>query len=707
MSTTALGAARKRRIGTDLRPSRRSPAALLGVAALVIATSAIALTIPTADAAAGAFAAVLLAATAFLGGRVADSASPIRVTLVGSTLSVGAIVVALAAPGAAAFVATFAAGVTVPAAFALFAVRTVPAGRVTPRYLLPTPLEVSHLRRPTFRIARAAAITAGSLTVTVAAVDAIADAPAAVAVGAVAVLAAVIAMIATVRLARPRRAAETAGAMLALGALAVAAMALVAAIAGAIAPEATEPWVVIAAGALMALGSLPLLRPTRPARLARPGSAGYRAAIRGYDPSRRRAPAAAAVARSASDVRRLVQQARDAGLPVRVHSTGHSAGSVDPVDGAALIRVLIDEPVHVDPEAGTACIPAGTPWSDVLETIAPHRLGAPHGSSSHVGAVGYLLRGGLSFYGRGRGVAVNSVESFEIVTANSELRTVDAANDRDLYWALRGGGGGFGIVTAVTIRLFPLEHVVTGMVAFEADRARDLARAWVRWAGNAPDEITTSFRVVRMPALPGMPADLRGRPLVVVDGAAHALGADGTRPEDAVATMLDALGAIADPVFDSWRTTTPDEVPYTHVDPPIGVNHDFDHQLLVELGDAGADAFVTAALETEFATAELRQLGGALGRRPADGGALAHYPGAFSSFAVALTGNDPDGARRRLDAIRSALSPWDTGSVVPTFAPDRSRPQQPLDRETVRQSGEIRRRVDPTGVFAGEVAPGA
>jgi len=390
-----------------------------------------------------------------------------------------------------------------------------------------------------------------------------------------------------------------------------------------------------------------------------------------------------------------------------VHSTGHSAGSVDPVDGAALIRVLIDEPVQVDPQARTARIPAGTPWSDVLEAITPHRLGAPHGSSSHVGAVGYLLRGGLSFYGRGRGVAVNSVQSLEIVAANAELRTVDASSDPELFWALRGGGGGFGIVTAVTIRLFPLERVVTGMVAFEADRAKELARAWVRWAQDAPDEITTSFRVVRMPGLPGMPADLRGRPLVVVDGAAHALAADGTRPEDAVATMLDTLGAIATPVFDSWRTTTPHEVPYTHVDPPIGVTHDFDHQMLVELGDAGADAFVAAALETEFATAELRQLGGALGRRPADGGALAHYPGAFSSFAVALSGKDPEGARRRLDGIRAALSPWDTGRVVPTFAPDRSRPQRPLDADTARRAHEVRRRIDPTGLFAGEVAPGA
>jgi FAD/FMN-containing dehydrogenase len=390
-----------------------------------------------------------------------------------------------------------------------------------------------------------------------------------------------------------------------------------------------------------------------------------------------------------------------------VHSTGHSAGSVAPVDGAALIRVLIDEPVTVDPDAATARIPAGTSWADVLEAIAPLGFGAPHGSSSHVGAVGYLLRGGLSFYGRARGVAVNSVESIELVTASGEVLTIDAQRDPELFWAVRGGGGGFGVVTAVTIRLFPLRSVVTGMVAFEADDARELARAWVRWAGEAPESITTSFRVVRMPGLPGMPRDLQGRPLVVVDGVAHASDADGVRPEDAVAAMLERLEAVAEPVFDSWRLTSPHEVPFTHVDPPMGVKHDFDHQLLRELGDDGADAFVDAALDADLATAELRQLGAALGRRPADGGALAHYPGAFASFAVALTGSDPEGARARLDGIRAALTPWDAGCIVPTFAPDASRPQRPLDADAAARARAIRFRVDPTGVFAGEIAAGA
>jgi len=526
----------------------------------------------------------------------------------------------------------------------------------TPRYLLPMPLPLSARSRRPMRRFFAAAVAAGAAIAAAPVLTVSVGRPAASAVAALGVAVLLALTVAATHRARRMQEAETAAAVWAIGCLALGAIGLATLLALAVLPfpAAAVVWAVVALAA--AVAALP--RRPRPPRLERPGQRAFRTAVSGYELNHKLAPDAAAVARSVAEVSALVTEAREQGLTVRTHSTGHRSSVVTPMRGEALVRVLIDEPVTVDPQARTARIPAGAKWADVLEAIAPHGLGAPHGSSGDVGVVGYLLR---------------------------------------------GGGGGFGIVTAVTIRLFPLTEVVTGSILFDVADARAVARAWYAWTQDAPAEITTSLRISEVPKLPGIPRRLAGRQCVLIDGAAHRVSPNGADPLAAVESLLAALSATAQPLLNSWRPATPHEVPFTHMDLPFGLRHAADHLLLRDLGADGVDAFVEEAVRANI-LCELRRLGGALSHEPRDAGAVGLYRGAFAYFAGRL-GPDDDTVRETFDRMRDALSPWDTGFVVPTFASDASRPQRLVDEDVQERVRVIRARVDPCGVFAGDVAP--
>jgi FAD/FMN-containing dehydrogenase len=182
-----------------------------------------------------------------------------------------------------------------------------------------------------------------------------------------------------------------------------------------------------------------------------PGTPGYREATAVYNLFAPVQPDEAVIADSAGSVAAAITRARSRGLDVEVISTGHASSMADQMSGALLVRTVPSGPVEIDPQTHRARIPAGTRWGAVAEAAAQYGLGAMHGSSPDVGAVGYLLRGGLSFYGRRFGLAANSLRAVELVAADGQLHRVDTDHDPSLFWAVRGGGGGFG-VCAVTWR---------------------------------------------------------------------------------------------------------------------------------------------------------------------------------------------------------------------------------------------------------------
>ncbi|GAA0400326.1 FAD-binding oxidoreductase [Microbispora corallina] len=445
--------------------------------------------------------------------------------------------------------------------------------------------------------------------------------------------------------------------------------------------------------------------------VAAPGEPAYETATRVFNLAAPARPAAAVTARTLDEVRAAVRYAESEGLGVRVHATGHAAGSVAPMDGALLIRTRLAGGVEVDPGRRVARVPAGARWREVVEAAAPHGLAAPHGSSPTVGVVGYLLRGGVSFYGRKVGVAANGVRAVELVTAGGDVRRVDAASDPELLWALRGGGGGFGVVTSVELDLFPARGVVTGAAFWPAAHAPRLLRLWRRWARHAPWEAATSVRILNLPDLPEIPAELRAGPVLCLAGVVLA----GDHPASAPAQAEELLGPLrsaAPPLLDTWRPARPAEVLETHMDPTEPVALHGDHLLLGEIGDDAVDAFCRVTGEgsgSPLVSAELRQLGGALAVPVADGGALDHIDACYAYMGAGL----PEGPEseeaigRRFALVRAALAPWDTGRTAPTFVESTQRPQGHLTAEQVETLDRVRRRVDPPGLFRGDVTPGA
>ncbi|WP_331739269.1 FAD-binding protein (plasmid) [Streptomyces sp. NBC_00637] len=451
----------------------------------------------------------------------------------------------------------------------------------------------------------------------------------------------------------------------------------------------------------------------RDAVLARPGSPEYEQAAAVFNLAAPQRPAAAVTARSAEEVRAAVRAAVRAGLPVRTHTTGHASGAVRPADGALLVRTRLTGGVEIDTARRVARVPAGTTWGDVVRAAAPHGLAAAHGSAEGVGVVGYLLGGGVSFYGRSTGLAVNTLRAIELVTADGQSVRADAVHEPELFWALRGGGGGFGVVTCVEIALFPVAKVVTGAGYWSAAHAGPLLECWRAWARHAPREATTSLRLMNLPPVPGVPPQLAAGPVLCVDGAVLARrDEDVAAARESAAELLGPLREITEPLLDTWAETGPAGVLDAHMDPADPVPFVGDHLLLRELGDEGAAAFLDVVGErsgSPLAVATLRQLGGAFAQDHPEGGALSRVDAAY-----AYMGSGPPFGPVTVEAlhahcatVRAALAPWDTGYTLPSLVEGYERPQRHFGEDRADTVARVRARFDPRGVFAGDVAPGA
>jgi FAD/FMN-containing dehydrogenase len=451
----------------------------------------------------------------------------------------------------------------------------------------------------------------------------------------------------------------------------------------------------------------------RDASISRPGDSEYELATRVFNLAAPVTPAVAVTARTVDQVRAAIRLAKSAGRPVRMLTTGHASGSARQMDNAVLVRTELSGEVEVDTTRRVARIPAGTLWTDVVAATSPHGLAAPHGSAPTVGVVGYLLRGGISFYGRKVGLAVNSVRAIDLVTADGELRHVDAVSDPDLFWALRGGGGGFGVVTAVEVDLFPASTVVTGAAFWPAALGARVLSVWERWALTAPAEVATSLRVLNLPPLDDIPPVLSSGPMLCVDGVVlGTTGDDATLAQQQAEELLSPLRSIAEPVMDTWHTTTPSAVLATHMDPSEPVPAQGDSMLLTELGDDGAAEFLRVLGEgsnSPLVLAGLRQLGGAMAVPDPDGGALnhldAHY--IYSGAGIPLDTDSATAISSHFSHVRAALAPWDTGRTAPTFVESVGQPQGHLSPEQVHAVDRVRARVDPTGLFRDDITPNA
>jgi hypothetical protein len=420
-------------------------------------------------------------------------------------------------------------------------------------------------------------------------------------------------------------------------------------------------------------------------------------------------PDAAVVARSTADVVAAVATARRRGLDLAVYTTGHAAKGLPSLAGALLVRVAFDAAVTVDPERRVATIPAGSQWGDVVALAAQHGLAAMHGSSATVGAIGYLLRGGLSFYGRLHGVASNSLRSVTIVTFDGSVVRADAETEPDLFWAVRGGGGGFGIVVEVEIDLLPMWQIITGFTAWDARDADRIAPLWREWTATAPREATTSLRLMNLPPLPEIPDALKNGQILVLDGAVSVTTqADLERGNDIAADLLDALRQTAAPVMDTWHIGSPLDLPATHMDPQDPMPYLSDHFIVGGFDDAAMTEWLSAAgpeSGSALTSAELRQLGGAFSDENPGGGALDAIGGQFAAFNVGVPMGlaTPGVVLAHQQRIRESLARYDTGFTAPTFVEELDSRHRALPASVQDRVDSVRRRFDPAGMFERDV----
>jgi FAD/FMN-containing dehydrogenase len=403
-------------------------------------------------------------------------------------------------------------------------------------------------------------------------------------------------------------------------------------------------------------------------------------------------PAAVVFPENASDVAFAMAYAREAGLRVSVQGTGHNPMPLGAMTDSVLIRTNRMRRVDIDAAGRRARVQAGAIWSDVAAPAGEHGLAALVGSSPDVGIVGYSLGGGIGYLGRKYGIQTNSVTAVELITPDGEQVRTDAQHDPDLFWALRGGGGNFGVVTAIEFRLYPVSSVYGGWLIWPWEESQRVVERWVEWTQGAPDEITSMARVMQLPEIPDVPEMLRGRQIVVFSAAYLGSKDDGDR----LLAPLRELG----PEIDTFAEMPPLGLSYLHGDPETPVPGISDHTMVDELPQSAIDAFIAKAgpdARTALLMAELRHMGGAFGRVPEDHGALSHIDGSYVVFGVGMVVNEQVGAAVERDSreLMEAMRPYGHGRGYSNFAERAVDASSFYADETYARLREIRERVDP------------
>ena len=432
-------------------------------------------------------------------------------------------------------------------------------------------------------------------------------------------------------------------------------------------------------------------------RVATPGEPDWDDSRRAWNLAADLHPRAVAFVEDAEDVSRVVRFAAEHGLQVTGLNTGHGAVALGPLDDAILIKTERMRRIEVDEAARTARVEAGVLASELGAAAQTYGLSSLHSATADVGVTGYTLGGGWSWIGRRYGFASNHVSAIELVTAEGERRRADSEHDPDLFWALRGGGGSFGIVTALHVELLPVAEAYAGLLVFPAEVGAEGVRGYRDWAATTPEEVTSIVRFLRPPDRPDVPEPLRDRPLLTIGAAT--IG-DRQTGERAIAPLRE----IAEPIVDTFDQIPSEKLIGFHMDPAQpapGLGH---HTLIRELPDEAIDAYVGAAgpeSGSPLLTAMIRHAGGALGRAPEGAGALAKLDAGFSllAFGVPISPEAAEAINAHHDLLHDALQPWAASGAYFNQSERPASLGEILPPEVTRRLAEVKHHWDPDGTI--------
>ncbi len=428
-----------------------------------------------------------------------------------------------------------------------------------------------------------------------------------------------------------------------------------------------------------------------------PGDAGYDDERAVFNLNHELIPAVIVVAQSAADVQAAVAFAAGQHRPVLVKTTGHQM--VGTARGAVLISTHRMNEIVIDAVGRTATVGAGAIWAEVVQKAAKAGLAPLNGSNPTVGVSGYTLGGGLSpTLGRAHGYAADHVRSLQVVTADGELRHVDAVSEPELFWALRGGKGNFAVVTSLTFDVFPVSRLYGGGIYFPGERMADVLRAWTAWHPTTPETMTSSFAAMRLPALPIVPEPLREVLAVSLRIAYTGTAEDGER-------MIAPLRAVAAPLLDTVAEMPYTEVAAIHNEPTDPLPYYERSIMLREFPASAQDKLVELVgpdSDTTMWIAELRALGGAWDREPAVPNAVATRGLPYVLLGVEVA---PLAEEQRLKASIAALldgmAPWQSERrLVNNLAPEEAADAVAIyGPERYERLARIKKTYDPTNMF--------
>ena len=406
-------------------------------------------------------------------------------------------------------------------------------------------------------------------------------------------------------------------------------------------------------------------------------------------------PAAIALPADAADVSLVVRFAAEHDLKVAPQTTGHNAAPIADLENTILIRMGALNRVEIDVNRRRAIVGAGARWGDVTQKASDLGFAALHGSSPTVGIAGYSLGGGIGWYARKHGLQTNRLTAIEIVLADGNKARVNTDNHPDLFWALRGGGGNFGVVTALEFELFPLDEVYAGVLFFPWERSSEVLKAWREFTQTAPDEVTSVGRILQIPDMDGPPEFLRGRNFVVVEAAFLGSEEDG---KDLLAPLRE-LG----PEIDTFAMVPPAALADLHMDPEDPMPAASGHMLVGNLSEDAIDNLVAITgpgSDSPLVSIELRHTGGALGRVEEGSGALGKLAGEYAMFAVGVAPVPEAEAaiNERVAMVKSVLAPWDEGHYL-NFVEETVDTATVYSPTTYERLQSVRRSYDAGGLF--------
>ncbi|KIF78889.1 oxidoreductase [Streptomyces sp. 150FB] len=395
--------------------------------------------------------------------------------------------------------------------------------------------------------------------------------------------------------------------------------------------------------------------PTFTGPVFHPGDDGFDEEVSGFQAAYTHRPALVVGAADAEDVRTAVGYGAARDVPVAVQATGHGLSVA--TDGGVLISTRRLTGIRIDAPARTARVEAGVLGGALIEAAAAHGLAPLNGSAPSVGVVGYTLGGGIGLLARQFGYAADHVRSIEIVTADGSLRHLEPGDE--LFGAVLGSGGNFGVVTALDVDLVPVETVYGGQLVFDTPLVDTALETWRRWSADAPDEVTTSVTLMGYPDIPVIPAPLRGHYV-----ASFRIAYNG--PQEEGERLVAALRDVGPRIKDDLRSMPYTETHTIHSEPDSPHPYTATNALLGELtpqvlrvllGTAGPGSPVPCLVD-------IRQLGGALRTPGPSDAVLDHRKAEFVVRVLSspgLGGIGPDAIRERHALVRESLAPWTLG----------------------------------------------